>query len=1362
MVKTKNIVISGTNFWNPGDDFVRDGVIRILHELFPDYLLNFLFYNFNQDFFPQSKFSGVHNMASKGDLDQYHNCIDSVVIAGLSAGEEIKDLYNWIIDNNLTDKVYLIGAGYENDYVAEHIIQEPELTIFKNAKIITSRTKKAPPIIKQLELPYHYINCPAILSVPEVKKVIPNKKIERIAFSVQLPHELGILNHSCGQEMYLLSIQLISELTDLYDIEVIAHHKSEYFHFLNLFKTYNINIPVIFSSYYQDLFDIYSRYDLMITTRLHASLFANGFGIPGIILNDTDRHTHCLDGFPHSVWVNSKEKFYNEFEKIWQKNLFDITAEAEMFKRNLLNKYVNILSKPFGVYEPNSQNNCSQISEDIVSDEEDKNKNYTETVTIKSPMLDEVNPYKNDSLASGEVPLHFFTIVLNGMPFIKYHIDVFKNLPFEWHWHIIEGVADLKNDTAWSVQNGGHITEEFHNNGLSNDGTTEYLDELKKQFPGNITIYRKERGRFWNGKLEMVNAPLTNMKQECILWEIDSDELWTAVQLIKGRQLYINNPNKTASYYLCSFFVGEKLLITSIDTYGNHTDYEWLRTWRYKPGDKWISHEPPKLCRLNNTGEWTDIGKINPFNHFVTKYHKLVFQHYAYVLPEQLMFKEKYYGYNGALNQWNKLQVETQFPVMLRDYFSWVTDEAVVDNSEKLETHYLAEKNNEGWVFNYENEDKNSYKKILFLRTDSIGDNVLASSMLEPIHKKYPEAEIIIICQEHIAELYENVSFVHEIISFDRSKLFSDESYKYEIKNKLQALNVDILLNTVYSREAITDEIVKVVNANVKIGFYGDSSNIKKEELEQNNLFYTHLIDVTSDKTTELEKYEIFLNYLGITNEKLSPSVFIDTESLKFADEYFSTKKLNPEKTISLFPFTQWSIKDYENFTDVLSSSVLEGYNFILLGGKENLENAELLSSYALGRVYNLVGKTTLLQSAAIIKKSKLLIGSDTSGAHIACAVNTQNVVLMGGGHFGRFFPYSELTSLVTLPLNCYGCNWKCKYEKAFCVKDIDYKLILTAVENTLKGIPDKSRIYFNELSGEEVNNTTDKIFSKFLILDKVELIELKKDEVPNQSQDLLLLGEKAINSTNLKDEKEFCKNVLLTETHNIDELNKQAVKEILNKNWRTAADLLEKVISVEAENKIALKNLDYVKQFLKLNNKSVADSSLLKISVITPSFNQSKYIEQTIQSVLDQNYPNFEHIIIDGGSTDGTIEILKKYSHLKWVSEKDKGQSDALNKGFEKATGDIIAWINSDDWYEPNTFFSISKFFNENQYKNVVMGDCNLVDENGKIFDRVINYERGLEELKNYKVSRSIPTQPAVFFRKKIVQKKWFFGCKP
>ena len=127
--------------------------------------------------------------------------------------------------------------------------------------------------------------------------------------------------------------------------------------------------------------------------------------------------------------------------------------------------------------------------------------------------------------------------------------------------------------------------------------------------------------------------------------------------------------------------------------------------------------------------------------------------------------------------------------------------------------------------------------------------------------------------------------------------------------------------------------------------------------------------------------------------------------------------------------------------------------------------------------------------------------------------------------------------------------------------------------------------------------------------------------------------------------------------------------------------------------------------------------AALPKISIVTPSFNQGEYIEETIRSVLLQNYPNLEYIVIDGGSTDKTIEIIKKYAQwiTYWVSEPDNGQSHALNKGVEKCTGEIFNWINSDDFYSQNALFSIAQAFRQSNGDVVAGYNNRFIEKNGQ-----------------------------------------------
>ena len=152
-------------------------------------------------------------------------------------------------------------------------------------------------------------------------------------------------------------------------------------------------------------------------------------------------------------------------------------------------------------------------------------------------------------------------------------------------------------------------------------------------------------------------------------------------------------------------------------------------------------------------------------------------------------------------------------------------------------------------------------------------------------------------------------------------------------------------------------------------------------------------------------------------------------------------------------------------------------------------------------------------------------------------------------------------------------------------------------------------------------------------------------------------------------------------------------------------------------------------------------------VSIITPSFNQARYLEATIQSVLSQNYPRLEYIIVDGGSTDGSVDIIKRYeSKLAWwVSEKDQGQTDAINKGFAHATGDFLAWLNSDDTYEPNAIPSVVKFLQTHPEVGLVYGDTNYINEDGRVIGRFPAAQTDLFRLRRGYIH--IPQQ-AAFFR--------------
>jgi glycosyltransferase involved in cell wall biosynthesis len=158
-------------------------------------------------------------------------------------------------------------------------------------------------------------------------------------------------------------------------------------------------------------------------------------------------------------------------------------------------------------------------------------------------------------------------------------------------------------------------------------------------------------------------------------------------------------------------------------------------------------------------------------------------------------------------------------------------------------------------------------------------------------------------------------------------------------------------------------------------------------------------------------------------------------------------------------------------------------------------------------------------------------------------------------------------------------------------------------------------------------------------------------------------------------------------------------------------------------------------------------------ITIVTPSFNQGHFIKETIQSILAQNYPHLEHLVMDGGSTDSTVEVLKAYPDITWVSEKDRGQTHAVNKGVVRARGEIIGWINSDDTFLPGAFEAVRQTFQSDPQCFVVYGDYHAIDENGVILYSTESFCGTYEEMVRWWDYTYAIHQPTVFVRKKVFE---------
>lgn len=267
--------------------------------------------------------------------------------------------------------------------------------------------------------------------------------------------------------------------------------------------------------------------------------------------------------------------------------------------------------------------------------------------------------------------IYFLTLALDAMPWITHHLPVLNRLRVPWEWHVVQGVAEPVADTGWCR----HMEPR-----LSEDGTHAYLTELAFYHPRVFHYHAPS----WPGKTAMLQHATEKFTKPGLLWQLDSDEIWTAEQIEKVIELFCKNPDRDAAYFKCDYWLGMSIKTISRNTYGDNS-YEWLRVFKFTPGMKWKCHEPPVLETRN----------IHPFTKQETEALGLVFQHYAYATEKQVVLKEEFYGYPNALGQWRRLQANKVWPVYAREFLKWITDDTIVDrlvnNYDKTRTPQPAE-----------------------------------------------------------------------------------------------------------------------------------------------------------------------------------------------------------------------------------------------------------------------------------------------------------------------------------------------------------------------------------------------------------------------------------------------------------------------------------------------------------------------------------------------------------------------------------------------------------------------------------------------------------------------------------------------
>ncbi len=353
-------------------------------------------------------------------------------------------------------------------------------------------------------------------------------------------------------------------------------------------------------------------------------------------------------------------------------------------------------------------------------------------------------------------------------------------------------------------------------------------------------------------------------------------------------------------------------------------------------------------------------------------------------------------------------------------------------------------------------------KNILWVRMDVVGDNVWAAGMLGPLRGRHPEARITVLCQKVVEEMFQTSPHVNGIITVDRGRFASDQEYHSAFCQFLALQKFDLVLNSVFSRDLVMDLMVRATGTHRTIGHDCHLNNIGAEEKRHSDLFYSKLVPQRLPHEHETERNRDFLAALGIPVEKCGPDIYLTPDDHAYATRLFEANGLDPQRTVVLTMGVGKAVdRFYRYYSRAIGPICRErGLRIALIGRPGDREVIECNRLSIADIAVDLTGQTTIRQAAAFLKRCRIVVGAETGTTTLASALGVPNVVLMGGGDFGRFLPYGPNDAVACLPLACYNCGWHCRYGIPHCVRDIAPEVLAEAFRRTLDGLGDKPRVF--------------------------------------------------------------------------------------------------------------------------------------------------------------------------------------------------------------------------------------------------------------------------------------------------------------